>query len=442
MLDLGYWLELSEYVSRKLKKLDTDLREAERELSFARGGLAHFDAARLAELEQARDTWTAAHEAEVKATIATVEMAEINVTRARAGVGHAAETQGSPFDEAELAQQIASQQAELIKLATHVTRYDDKILASNDQVEFYRDNTECPTCYQLITPEFITRSISILEAENNKIFGQKEDATKAIALLRPALQANQDRLANMRAIQRTAERLQQVAQDELIRCQTRLDEATAAAERLIDEVNPFIGQVNWFHAEKESAERAVINRQATTTALQQTADRLDYWRNGFKLVRLFLIRRTLEALTVEVSSAAGTLGLLGWRLEFTTETETKSGTTKQGVQITVTAPEHNAAREFSPGELQRVRLATAMGLGSLIQRMAGVEYGIEIWDEPSNFLSGNGIDDLLDNLDYRAAHKVVWLVDHRALNFGFYEVWSAVKTTEGTSVNLLTSAGG
>jgi DNA repair exonuclease SbcCD ATPase subunit len=131
----------------------------------------------------------------------------------------------------------------------------------------------------------------------------------------------------------------------------------------------------------------------------------------------------------------------GWKVQLATETETKSGTVKLGVQIIVSSPKSTAAWEaWSGGESQRLRLAMALGLASMIQRASGSWWNLEIFDEPSTFLSTEGVEHLLETLDYRAgvAKKAIWIVDHVALTYAnFKEIWSMVKDpVEGSKVRM------
>ena len=168
----------------------------------------------------------------------------------------------------------------------------------------------------------------------------------------------------------------------------------------------------------------------------------DFWKAAFKRVRLFMVKRVLAQLEVETASAAIALGLIDWKISFSTELETKSGSVRPGIHITVKSPISPTApwEVWSGGEGQRVRLAVALGLASLIQRLAGVSIGFEVWDEPSAWLSQEGIEDLLTCLKHRVqiTGKSVWLCDHRALSQGaFDEVWQVSKTREGSQIAMI-----
>ena len=126
---------------------------------------------------------------------------------------------------------------------------------------------------------------------------------------------------------------------------------------------------------------------------------------------------------------------------FNTELETKAGTLRPGIHITVASPLAVAPWEvWSGGEGQRIRLAVALGLSSLIQRMAGININLEIYDEPTAWLSGEGIEDLIDCLKHRAktANKTLWLCDHRALlHSDFDETWQIIKDADGSRILAL-----
>ena len=169
--------------------------------------------------------------------------------------------------------------------------------------------------------------------------------------------------------------------------------------------------------------------------------RTDFWKAAFKRVRLFMVKRVLAQLEVETASAAVALGLIDWKISFSTELETKSGSVRPGIHIVVKSPIASAPWEvWSGGEGQRIRLAVALGLSSLIQRLGGVSIGFEVHDEPSAWLSQEGIDDLITHLQHRVqvTGKSIWLCDHRSLSqAAFDEIWEVSKTRDGSQVKMI-----
>jgi DNA repair exonuclease SbcCD ATPase subunit len=169
---------------------------------------------------------------------------------------------------------------------------------------------------------------------------------------------------------------------------------------------------------------------------------VEFWKQGFKRIRLYLTNKVLAALAIEINSAISTLGMKGWSVDLSTETETKSGTVKLGIQIQVHSPKQDATWEsWSGGESQRLRLAMAQGLASLIQRASGSWWPLEVWDEASTYLSEEGIEDMLETLDYRAAalNKTIFICDHTALTYSnFKEIWMAKKDPQlGTKIEQI-----
>lgn len=56
----------------------------------------------------------------------------------------------------------------------------------------------------------------------------------------------------------------------------------------------------------------------------------------------------------------------------------------------------------------------------MMSARTGIDLGIEVYDEPTQHLSPQGIDSLLEMLRQRAlaTNKRIWLVDHHTLDYG------------------------
>lgn len=162
------------------------------------------------------------------------------------------------------------------------------------------------------------------------------------------------------------------------------------------------------------------------------------WVRWFKEIRLGLIGEALEQLEIEVNSSVAALGLLEWELRFTLDRETAAGTLQRGFTVEVISP-HNPKpvpwEAWSGGEGQRLRIAANMGLANLIRARTGTRLNLEVWDEPTQFMSGQGVADLLDSLKQRAIteDRQVWIVDHRTLGYsGFTGSVGVIKTASGS----------
>jgi DNA repair exonuclease SbcCD ATPase subunit len=222
----------------------------------------------------------------------------------------------------------------------------------------------------------------------------------------------------------------------------RLDQAINPFISRVEEekkkVNPFDSILEDWRVKRDALMAEIDNNQSLLSEVEKEITTIEFWKDGFKRIRLYLMNKVLRALEVEVNSALSTLGMNDWHVTLPSETETKSGTVKFGVQIIVTSPKKAAAWEaWSGGEEQRLRIGISLGLASLIQRASGSWWNLEVFDEPSIYLSEQGVGALLETLDYRAVaqKKPIWIVDHTALtHVAFKEAWTVVKGPEGSKI--------
>lgn len=153
------------------------------------------------------------------------------------------------------------------------------------------------------------------------------------------------------------------------------------------------------------------------------AERVRYWIKGFRELRLWLVEESLAQLEIEANAALYALGLEGWRMQFDVERETKAGGVSRGFTVLVESPESDGAvpwESWSGGESQRLRIACEIGLANLILAQRGAAFDLEMWDEPSSWLTEEGVESLLRLLRERAREsgRKVLVADHRALGFG------------------------
>jgi DNA repair exonuclease SbcCD ATPase subunit len=306
-----------------------------------------------------------------------------------------------------------------------------------EQVDFYREHSTCPTCRQTIGDEFIREIRSELMNESARL--KSDAAVKQADIDQKSLwlKKHEPEIRDAWVAARERDRKIAAQVERLSRIEDDIERACARAERIGNERNPFDEQLRLARSRREelTKQQRALNRQMLS--LKAKAEKANYWKTAFKRVRLFIVRRIMQSLEMEVAAAASALGLPGWRISFATETETKSGSIKHGIQIAVQSPQTTGPwSKWSGGEGQRIKLSVNIGLSNLIQKMAGVDIAFEVWDEPSQHLSVEGVEDLLTCLEYRAqvTGKQIWVVDHTPINYaGFTEVWQATKTTQDGS---------
>lgn len=218
-----------------------------------------------------------------------------------------------------------------------------------------------------------------------------------------------------------------------------LDDIELRVERLEAQTNPHAAADTKRAEERERLTEAV---RATRRHLDQASNRasyFSYWARWCKDIRLMLISEALAQLEIEVNNELHAAGLdEGWALQFAVDRETSSGTVKRGFNVLVLSPHNDRAvpwEMWSGGEAQRLRVATQCGLANLARAQTGASINLEVWDEPTNGLSEQGINDLLTMLARRAEdeQRAIWVIDHRSHSFGGFAGSSGVIKTDASS---------
>lgn len=309
----------------------------------------------------------------------------------------------------------------------------------------YKAGDVCPECGQTVSKE--------THAEHERKAKQVRDLAELTA--REAygkLQKARQELSNLTTAFDRTQRVVKEANDKLIAAENSvkelrrtlqlldrdLDRMEDDAERIEKERNPYADM-------QADLQRKVARLQDQQEALTEELDearerysRLTAWTRGFKEIRLQQISEALDQLEIEVNNEVGALGLLDWSLKFDVDRETKKGSLQRGFSVYVQSP-HNERlvpwEAWSGGEAQRLRLAATMGLSNLIRTRTGTQLDLEVWDEPTQGMSQQGITDLLNTLRTRAQQerRQIWVVDHRSLGFGGFDgICTVTKTRNGS----------
>ena len=221
---------------------------------------------------------------------------------------------------------------------------------------------------------------------------------------------------------------------------SNLDALEDSRKELEQRENYYLESVERAMAHIDELESKQVELEEKTKKRQKELAAANYWVKGFKELRLYVIDKAVSSLEVEVNSSLHQLGLHDWSIHFEMEKENKSGGVTKGFHVKIMSPSNDEPvpwEAWSGGESQRLKIAGTMGLANLILNQAGVQTNIEVWDEPSQYLSTEGIDDLLETLHQRslATNKQVWLIDHRSLNYGkFAASYTIVKDENGSRV--------
>ncbi len=442
VLDLGVWLRAAQIAAGRVEALERATSTLLQRRAHAEGILAGLGDPTALESDSRR--WESERAEELERAIADVEEAEAEAARCERELSRARAAR-----DGDLLLERATVEAALKKKRQELQRSSATLLDLKRQqkrrttdLAHFEENHTCPTCKQRFPAAAREEEQARLREDMDSLAAEIKAEENVEDALHDDVAHHQSALADIDAEIGPSEERLKAALAASGAQQKRVLSLVAAAEAIGLRENPYTAMISRQKAQENEARRTLAEVLAEESALRSEQDIATYWRNGFRRVRLFMIQRILSYLEIEVSNAADALGLAGWRIAFAVETETKSGGRKEGVQVVIHTPDEQSVvwELWSGGEQQRLRLAIATGFSSLIQQMAGVRYGFEVWDEPSAWLSGQGVDDLMEALRRRSdqERRSVWVLDHRALaHTEFAETWRVTKTTAGSSIERI-----
>lgn len=331
---------------------------------------------------------------------------------------------------------------------------EDRLISLTKEVEHAKAHIgslvvakECPTCGAMPRPEELRRLIAEAKRAEDRAAEAVAKTKSCVEVLREEYNSAARNLDDAEIRHREAIDRSKDASERLRNARMRHQTDEKRLDQLEDEVERLETVKNPFHAllqeRKQGRDRAQEEFQQVRAQLDRSYEQhalFSFWVRGFKDVRLQLISEALGELEVEVNSELMELGLIGWELRFDVDAETKAGKLSRGFSVSVLSP-HNDERvpweSWSGGESQRLRLAAQCGLANLIRSRTGCDIPLEVWDEPTEGLSEEGITDLMQALSERAARerRAIWIVDHRALGYGgFSGTVTVVRDEKGSRV--------
>lgn len=450
VLGLDVWLERSKRASKAAEEQDVAIRGLERRLAEAEGQLRSIDHAAL---EGSASEWRADNERRLRVieNRYAEAMKELKAKKEEMrAAGNAVESlrqclRDAVENEAK-AKQKRQQASEEARDARNAHRDVERWLEMQDDArKKLLALDDCPTCQQKVPHEHreqidrrMQREMSKRRDEEQHLWRMSEGAAAAEKEAAHNLEIIADGVDTWRKGLRQAEDDYNKLRSDVAYLNKDLDRLEDEAERIHEERNPFASMKQEALDREETLQALRRHLNAQLDAAQARLYLLNYWVRGFKEVRLQLINDSLEQLEIEVNSNVAELGLHGWELRFDVDKETASGSVTKGFNVTVKSPHNDRPvpwKAWSGGEGQRLRVATQEGLADLIRTRTGADIDLEVWDEPTEHLSGQGVTDLLDSLRARAIreHRQIWVVDHRALGYGhFTNVVTVIKDSRGS----------
>ena len=321
----------------------------------------------------------------------------------------------------------------------------------------------CPSCKQIVSKEHIDKETSILKSKIDKIENELvtyEEIKKEynnefgkIVKKYEELTKKHDKIKDEKTsieLEKNKEKekidgfkLQQILLNNKIELLNKekaslLDKKTTYK----DSVNPFIKLKDENNSCINLYKRLIIASKGQVKEYEESLEPTRYWIKAFKEIKLSVLEEKLKELEIYINNSLNSFGINDWSVTLKTFSETKSGTISNKFNILITSPLNDKPVPFEcwgGGLGQRLRLATTLGLMSFIQNSKG-DFGVEFFDEPTAWLSQEGIEDLLNILFNRAnnENKKIFLIDHKGLNSlgTFNTVTTIIKDKKGSRISI------
>lgn len=448
IMELEFWLERSEaakaasaQLERKREGLDQSIAKAQGIIEGAKTDIKDIGG-KAGIFDEAQNTIIKELEKELKPLVAFIKKDEDNLASIKK-VLLGAEARLVKFAQELklLEQQYQKASAQCQAINEHILLNKERGAATQRELTKLKGlKATCPTCRQRVDKSHLTEELAIMQ--DAVIFSEAE----AASLQRQKLAAEQtaekveEKITKTNGDFEAVQRNKWDFESEQSKVAMLLESRRLDLARLKAEIKAEINRPNPYETLLRTKEKLLkltteelINLKLRLEALNADHAAVNYWVNGFKRVRLFIIEQALQQLEIEVNNNLTSLGLTNWWVEFDVERENKSGGITKGFVVMVHPPGHAEPvryEAYSGGETQRLRLAGDLGLANLIMERAGLTNTIEFFDEPSQHLSQEGMLDLAETLNDRALtmNKRIWLIDHHTLDYGdFAGTYTVVK---------------
>ena len=417
VLGLDYWERLSKQAGAKSAKREAEVQQLSMQLERSRGKLSVLKL-QLVQAQKGYDAWKSADRAQRKAQDKTEDKLRQRVDELHARWdGANTARKKADFESREFDQ-------ERVRLLADVNVAN----ASAGALQEDAKRSTCPFCERSLQAGWKGKVKQLCKAAEEKVGDLKIEFRAAVAKCTACdgkvklLQLETDTL--YRKLQEVKQKLAVVESQQAVDVKNPHKERVRDLGRQIEEERTIRSELNLDH-EKAS----------------ESVRRWQYWVKGFRDLRLWVLDSTLAELEMRINNSLVQLGLPRWSVHLAVERENKSGGVTKGFLVDVRSPESGEGapwKGWGGGVSQRLRVAAEIGLGHLIADRKGVDVEFEVWDEPTSHLSEQGVQDLLLHLQARAQEekRMIWVVDHRSLDFAFDGGLLVTKTGDGSKITV------
>jgi len=307
---------------------------------------------------------------------------------------------------------------------------------------------KCPTCKQKVDGKVIKTETDILKEQIsnteellNGFIKKEKEIAKSLSNEKNKKVKEIEKLNKQEREINDLDKEVTVLENDIVNCKDRINYNSIELEKEKNNKNPYIDMISDNDSKVKMLKRKLLYQEEELDRTKRLVEIYKYWQKGFKDIKLMLTSEALDEFEIEINNNLQNLGLADWKVKLLVDTETKSGSIKRGFNIFVKSPVNENLVPFdcwSGGEGQRIRIATTLGLVDFISNKRGSLWNILILDEASQYLSEEGIEDLLVALRQKAVdnNMKIFNIDHRNLEtYGmFSNRINVVKTEEGSFI--------
>jgi DNA repair exonuclease SbcCD ATPase subunit len=453
ILNLDVWDVASDRAKSKSQQIQVGINGTKQEISHLEGQIF---ALQQMNFDEKIDEWNS-QQLNFKATLTAQETELTKQLHVIAAEGAVLQKDCNEFKESlasvveiktEIAQSIALLDRELQQHNWTLSGLMSKIdLAKKELSKFEKVSGQCPYCLQAVDEAHLKKEMQRIQQTIKKILTESSAIKGVIQAVEEGKRHSMDDLSETLSAEREFREDSDAVEKKLSSLKVSamgfkrdLNTVTSRLKELESARNPYL------HEEQQMLEKIAAFTGTTKqlkdslSALEQDELNTTYWVKGFRDVRLMLISDVLTQLELEVNNHLFSLGLQDWKVNFAVDGLTKGGKIKKGFTVTITTPQITDPvpwAAWSGGETQRLRLAGALGMTDLILSKNKFDSNIEVFDEPSQYLSSQGITSLIQVLQdrARALNKMIFLIDHRYLDSQAFDgSFTVVKSADSVFV--------
>lgn len=308
----------------------------------------------------------------------------------------------------------------------------------------------CPTCQQPVSREHIEKELKILQEKIDSLSQDKNEADELLLDIQKNYNSINTKITDEDKKIKEAEKDKSKYEYTIRNINQDIKRAESDKKSLVNNKKTTEEKINPYKELQVKNAQEIIKLQAKKKeietelkSLQEDKAIYEYWVKGFKDIRFMVLSEALAGLEISMNNNLQKLGMEDWEIVLSVDSETKKGTTRKGFTVLVKSPTNKELVPFecwSGGEGQRLRLCGVVGLAQFILDRKGIVCNIECMDEPTQFLSTEGIDNLLQILYDRAEeeNKKIFLIDHKNLDTfgGFKSIIKVVKDKDGSHIQI------